>query len=126
MGHTDSILDNLREIHPLREFPKIIEAACFNTVRVALLRLGSPLRIELKRPRLVMLLESNHWVAVSLWDEALPLLLWKDFDPVTRDNLHESVRCTLALFDHCAGLVMGTALDALHHELRVRLNPTGR
>lgn len=126
MGNLDSILHSLREIPPLREFPKTIDAACFNTVRIALLRLGSPLRIELNRPRLVMLIESKHWVAVPLWDESLPFLLWKDFDPVPRHNLHDSVHCTLVLLHHCAGLIMGTVLDALHHELRAQLTPTDR
>jgi len=126
MRHTDSVLDNLRDIPPLREFPKIIEATCFNTVRVALLRLGSPLHIALKRPRLSMLIDVHHWVAVSPWDKYLPLLLWKDFDSGQRVNLHESVHCTLALFDHRAGLIMGSALDALHHELRAQLTRTDR
>jgi len=126
MGHTGSVLNNLREIPPLREFPKMVDAPCFNAVRVALLRLGSPLRIELERPRLLMLIDGQHWVAVSPWDEYMPLLLWKDFDLGQRANLHESVRCTLALFDHRAGLVMGTALDALYSELRAQLSPTDR
>ncbi len=120
-----SVLDGLREIPPLREFPKLIDAQIFNAVRLALLRLGSPLRIELPRPRLLMLTDADHWVAVSPWDEYLPLLLWKDFDKSHRESLHEPVRCTLALFDHRAGLVMGAALDALYVELRTQLTPAG-
>ncbi len=124
MEHTVSVLQGLREIPPLREFPKTIDAQCFNTVRLALLRLGSPLRIELMRPRLLMLIDADHWVAVSPWDECLPLLLWKDFDKAHRDNLHESVGCTLALFDHRAGLLMSITLDTLYTELRAQLTPT--
>ncbi|MHB1950074.1 MAG: hypothetical protein ACYCQK_01215 [Acidiferrobacteraceae bacterium] len=96
---------------PLKTLSKSIEAHCYNRVRLAVLRLPSPLRVELPRLRLEMELDRNRWVARSLVTGA-PMLSWCRF--ATRGRaLHEPVSCDLHLYHMHAGLLMGTALDQL-------------
>lgn len=123
MSRGASILDQLRDIPPLRTMQHTIDAECFNSARVALHRFGAPLTVELQRPTLVLLLDEHDWVAVPPWDLALPLLHWSGFHREHPDHLHENVLSELRLFDIRSGLVMRTALDALQHALRDMLAP---
>lgn len=110
-------------IRPLRIMPKIIEAACYNQVRLALLRLGKPLRVELPEHRgLEIILESDHWLCVDSTRDDQPVMVWLDFDTRKHNNaLHEPVPCQLRLYHMHAGLVMGSALDALEESLLTKL-----
>lgn len=111
------------ELPPLRTLTKTIEAVCYNRVRLALCRLGRPLRVELGRPALVMLLDDGCWLALAAWDERLPMLEWTDFETRGRSALHLPIRCRLHLYHIHAGLMMGTALEVLSARLAARLCP---
>jgi hypothetical protein len=111
----------LRDIAPLRVWPKTIPAAHYNCVRLALKRLGCPLRLELQRPAMILLLDEDLWAGMAPWDEDLPLLAWSEFD-TRRSGLDQPVACRLHLYHAHAGLLMGMALDALDAGLRARLN----
>ncbi|MCL5802062.1 MAG: hypothetical protein M1283_06040 [Gammaproteobacteria bacterium] len=106
-------------ITPLRSLPKRIEAAHYNRVRLALRRLACPLRLEIPRQPVDMILDECRWVALHLGET--PLLTWMDFQVKGRSALHEPVVCTLHLYHHHAGLIMGKVLDALIQELDRRL-----
>ena len=110
----------LRELEPLRVWPKLIPAAHYNSVRLALRRLGSPLRHELERPALILLLHEDYWAGIAPWDEILPLLAWTDFD-THRSGLDQPVACRLHPYHAHAGLLMWLALDALDAGLKARL-----
>jgi hypothetical protein len=107
---------------PLRIMPKTIPATCYNRVRLALIRLGKPLRLGLPRHRgLEMVLTDDAWCCVdSLSDDQL-ILAWRGFASGGRDNLIEPVACELFLYHHCAGLVMGSTLDDMEHVIGARL-----
>ncbi len=106
----------------LRTMPKTIEAPVYNHVRLALRRLGSPLRVEVPGHRgLEIILESRVWMCVDANAEDQPVMAWLNFDNRGRDNLQAPVGCTLELYHYCAGLVMGTALAALDDALNVLL-----
>ncbi len=106
----------------LRTMPKSIEASIYNHVRLALLRLGCPLRVGLSGHRgLEVILDHQTWLCVDANAEDQPVMAWLDFAVQHRDNLHEPVACTLELYHHCAGLVMGSALDSLNEALTERL-----
>jgi hypothetical protein len=108
---------------PLRVMPKAIPAACYNRVRLALIRLGKPLRIELTRHRgLEMVLDDAAWICVDGLAEDQLILAWRAFAG-GRDNLAEPVACELFLYHHCAGLVMGSALTDLEQALEALLAP---
>ncbi len=103
---------------PWRIFPKKVEAACYNRGRLALLRLGEPIRVALSRHRgLEVILGSHIWLCVGSFKEDQPVMAWREFQMHARDNLYEPIACELWLYHGCAGLVMGSALDDLHHAL---------
>ncbi len=110
-------------IRTLRVMPKVIEAAHYNQVRLALLRLGNPLRAALPDHRgLEMILDNRQWLCVDSNFEDLPIMAWADFD--TREHnraIHATVPCQLHLYHMHAGLVMGSALDALSRALAEQL-----
>jgi hypothetical protein len=60
---------------PLRIFSKKIEAACYNRGRLALLRLGDPLRVPLPLHRgLVVILNSAIWLCVDSFADNQPVV----------------------------------------------------
>jgi hypothetical protein len=104
--------------------PKTIPATCYNRVRLALIRLGKPLRLGLPRHRgLEMVLTDEVWYCVDSLAEDQLILAWRAFATGGRDNLAEPVACELFLYHHCAGLVMGSALSAMEEALHARLAP---
>jgi len=119
----DLKLDN---IHALRILPKTIEAICYNHVRLALARLGNPLRVALPEHRgLEVILNNQHWLCVDSNHDDQPIMAWLDFDTHSYNRaLHEPVPCQLRLYHIHAGLVMGSALDALNQSLAEKLTDT--
>ncbi len=110
------------EIPPLRIMPKRIEAACYNRVRLALLRLDNPLRLTLTQHRgLEVILYDDNWVCVDGFADDQLVLAWRAFQTHGRDNLFEPIACDLWLYHHCAGLIMGSALDDLQQAIERRL-----
>jgi hypothetical protein len=97
----------------LRTFPKNIEAQDFNRVRLALARLAKPSRLSLPDHRgLDAILDDDCWLVVDSLKDDQPLLAWTAFKR-PHAALHEPVTCELLLYHVHAGLIMGTALDAL-------------
>jgi len=102
----------------LRSMPKTIEASVYNHARLALRRLGSPLRVEVPGHRgLEIILDHHLWLCVDANAEDQPVMAWLDFGTRGRDNLQAPVRCNLELYHRFAGLVMGSALDSLDDAL---------
>jgi len=98
----------------LRIFPKCIDASCYNAIRLALRRIANPLRIDLPHHRgLSVILDDNVWFCVDGFHEDLPVLAWRDFEVRERSSLQEVVNCQLHLYHSHAGLIMGSALEAL-------------
>jgi hypothetical protein len=111
-----------REFPPLRSLPKLLEASYYNRVRLALRRLGRPLRVALPQHRgLEAILDYDAWVCVDTTRGDLPILAWRAFGNHGRDSLHRPVDCRIELYHWHAGLIMGTALEALDTALRARL-----
>ena len=110
---------DLNDITALRVMPKIIDASCYNHVRLALRRLGMPLRVELANYRgLEIILDNNYWVCVDGAHDDQLIMAWLEFDTSKHNQaLHEAVPCQLRLYHMCAGLVMGSVLDALDQTL---------
>jgi hypothetical protein len=107
-------MDTPNETTPWRIFPKQIEAACFNQVRLALLRIADPLRIPLTQHRgLEVILHDDYWLVVDSFAEDQRIMAWREFQVHARENLHEPIACNLWLYHHCAGLITGSALDDL-------------
>jgi len=114
----------MRELPPLRSLPRRLEAACYNRVRLALRRLGRPLRLALPQHRgIEAVLDDDAWVCVDTTRDDLPVLAWRAFAVQGRDSLHRPVDCRLELYHYHAGLIMGSALEALEAALHARLAP---
>lgn len=102
----------------LRTMPKSIEASIYNHARLALRRLGSPLRVAVPGHRgLEIILDDHIWLCVDANADDQPVMAWVDFSGHHRDNLHEPIGCTLELYHRFSGLVMGSTLDALNEAL---------
>lgn len=102
------------ETLPLRTVPKTVEAACYNRVRLALLRLENPLRLSMAQHRgLDIILHDDHWICVDSCADDLLILAWREFQTHGRDDLCAPITCELSLYHHCAGLIMGSVLDDL-------------
>lgn len=114
---------NIDNISALRILPKTIEAICYNHVRLALSRLGNPLRVELPEHRgLEVILNNQHWLCVDSNHDDQPIMAWLNFDTSSHNQaLHEPVPCQLRLYHMHAGLIMGSALDALDQSLAEKL-----
>lgn len=101
------------EFAPLRTLPRELPAGCFNTVRLAQLRAGGPLRLPLPGLRRIeCLLEREAWICVDGTADHLPLIAWTAFRTAGR-GLHEDVPCEQRLYHIHAGLIMGPALEAI-------------
>lgn len=111
---------NSSETSSLRIVSKTIDAGYYNRVRLGLLRLGDPLRIELPELHVEVVFRDQHWACISKETQS-PLLLWTDFNG-RRDALFAPVACTLHLYHVHAGLLAAIALEATHDILRQRLN----
>ncbi len=97
---------------PLRNFPKRIDADCYNRARLALHRIANPLRLPLTEHRgLDAILYEDCWLVVDSLQADEPVMAWVEF--ARRQALHEPVECVLKLYHTHAGLVMGTALEDL-------------
>ena len=104
----------LDEYPVLRVMQKIITAGDYNRIRLGLSRERLPWRFELKQFRcLQCVLDETAWVCVDDCQNDLPILAWTDFNVARRESLESPVHCQLRLYHVHAGLVMGTALEAL-------------
>jgi len=109
----------------LRTLPRILPANCFNTVRLAQLRTGAPLRLPAPGLRLVdCILEREAWICVDSRSDHLLLIAWTAFQLSGR-GLHEDVRCEQRFYHVQAGLIMGPALDAIEHAAEILLGKAG-
>jgi len=116
----------LRELEPLRSLPRELEPDVYNTVRLGLLRLGEPLRLELPEFRVIdCIAEETVWLCVDASAEDQPLLGWTDFRRREHGRLDVPVSCRLHFYHYCAGLIMGTALPAVAQAVRQRLGAQG-
>lgn len=110
------------EFTPLRILQRTLPASCFNTVRLAQLRMGEPLRLPVPGLRLLeCILEREAWICVDSRLDHLPLIAWTGFR-VTGRGLHEDVHCEQRLYHVHAGLLMGPALDAIEHAVVAALD----
>lgn len=102
--------------------PKIIEASVYNHVRLALRRIGCPLRVSVPGHRgLELILDNDVWLCVDANAEDQPIMAWVDFSIRGRNDLQAPVTCTLELYHRFAGLVMGSVLDSLDEKLAEQL-----
>ncbi|MDA8360382.1 MAG: hypothetical protein M0Z44_00045 [Gammaproteobacteria bacterium] len=116
------VVYDLTNAAPIRTLSRLVEADCFNKVRLALGRFCNPYEVELNDLRVRVTLERRQWVACSLIKD-FPLMAWVDFEGADR-RLHEPVACRLHLYHAGAGLLMNQVPVALAEVLGERLRRT--
>jgi hypothetical protein len=115
-----SLLDGLQPVHQLT---RVISAQDYNRVRLALNRLGNPLRIPLEGMRcLEMILEDKFWICLDTCKFDRPVLAWVAFNTSGRSAIHESVSCELKFYHVHSGLIMGEVLETMGNVLQQRLD----
>lgn len=114
-------MDRLNDVPPLKELATEVEAHYYNRVRLALRRLGRPIRIALPSLRhLDLVVTEAVWVCVDRDLQDLPVLAWSDF-PATRTALHAPVPCRLRVYHQHAERILPTVLAEADTELARRL-----
>ena len=92
-----------------------LRAQDFNLVRIALKRLGTPIRIELPRLRtLDFVFEKDAWIIVDRSLNDIPVIAWLEFDEIARNNLHEPIRCQRRSYHPHATIIIDKAFEAMH------------
>ena len=92
-----------------------LRAQDFNLVRIALKRLGAPIRIELPRLRsLDFIFEKDVWVIVDRALNDIPIVAWLDFAEAMRDNLHEPIACQQRAYHTHAMMIIDKSFEAMH------------
>lgn len=100
----------------------LLEAKYYNTVCIALNRLGGPLRIELTNMGgLDIILDEKEWVCVDRNLGDMPTFAWTDFDRSRRQSLHIPISCQLRFFLNHADLMCGTILQLVYRYLTEQL-----
>jgi len=99
------------EVPALWVMTTTVNAAQFNRIRLALLRLGEPLRLALPSLRgMNLLLSREAWVCVDATLDDLPVIAWLAF-PADRSGLHAPVPCELRYYHAHAGLIARAVLE---------------
>lgn len=99
-----------------------MDAALYNRVRIALHRLGSPLRFSLPMLRhLDMILDEETWIVVDNSLNDIPVMAWLDFQAGHRNALHTPIPCRFYTY-HChAEVILPQLLETVADELARRL-----
>jgi len=99
-----------------------IEAERYNLIRLALRRLGEPLRFPLIGLRnLDIVLQQDSWVCVDRGALDLPVAAWGQFENQDRMNLRASVRCELRHYQMNTDILLPYMWMTLESILRGRL-----
>ncbi len=111
----------LRDVLPIRSIPYTLEAELYNRVRLALLRIGNPLELELEKLAIDLVLEKTCWVGYYSHQTSLPLIAWDGFE-TGRDALDTPVKCIMHLYHLHSWLQSPRILQALDRELQSQLS----
>ena len=110
----------LNDIPTLKSRATTVTAERYNRVRLALLRLENPLRIELPKLRsLDFILEDETWAIIDRDLNDMPVAAWTDFEH--RAALHLPVHCMLRYYHAHADAVMDKAWQKLDEILIAKL-----
>ncbi len=100
-----------------------VDAPLYNEVRLALLRLESPIRFRLPSLRhLEMIIDEDSWICVDVSLYEIPVLAWTDFKAVGRSNLHEPVGCSFYTYHAHAEKIVDEIKESIRVTISERLH----
>ena len=109
----------LRDVPRMKWGDTLITAQCYNRVRLGLLRLKNPLRIEACLRDIDIILEDKVWYSVDCSMNELPIVAWDNFQP--RSSLHEPIRCRVSYYHAHAEKIIPTLFEAIEGYLEKQL-----
>lgn len=116
----------IEDIPKLKTEPSAVDAHRYNQIKLGLLRVENPLRLELPGLRgMDIILDNTTWVCVDRTLYDLPVLAWTDFAAAGRSALHEPIRCLLHYYHIHAELIKDTVLNTTIKEI-TKLNQKER
>ncbi|MDY6991207.1 MAG: hypothetical protein SVR94_01200 [Pseudomonadota bacterium] len=113
---TDS---RLRDVPRMRWGDTLISAERYNRIRLGLLRLRNPLRIEACLRDIDVILEDKVWYSVDCSMNELPIVAWDNFQ--RRVSLHEPIRCRVSYYHAHADKIIDTLFEAIDAFLEKKL-----
>lgn len=114
-----TIRSRLYEIPPYEITTSQISAERYNLIRLALLRLGNPLRFPLPRLRgLDMVIGGDYWACVDRTLNDLPVVAWTEFQSKGRNDLCAPVGCRIRYYHAHASMI----LERLFADLQFQIN----
>lgn len=103
----------LDDVPVMKSQTVLIEAKRYNQIRLALLRLGNPLRFEIPNLRGIdILLDDKAWACVDRTLHDFPVLAWIEFHK-KRSTLHEPISSKLLYYHLHAHLIVDTVYRAM-------------
>lgn len=114
---------SLPKVPVLKSFPTHAEAVHYNNIYLALLRIGSPLKLMLPGMRgIEVRLDRDAWVCFDHNLNHQPLLAWTDFRPYTRTSLYQPVPCQLLFYHPYAAVLVRSLPGDINRLLIKRLS----
>ena len=106
---------------PYQVLPTSMQASEFNAIRLGILRLGSPLVLNVDGIKgLRCVLDDHAWIFMDRFVDDMPLLAWMNFE--SRDALNETIPCELRYYHFKAELLLSNALYALGETINGQLD----
>ena len=103
----------LTDIPIYERLKSTVSAEHYNLVKIALKRLGSPIRLELPKLRtLDFLLDEETWIIVDRRLSDIPVMAWLDFETKDR-SLHQPINCNLNLYHAHATIIQPRVIEAM-------------
>lgn len=99
-----------------------IEAALYNSIRIATQRLPLPIRLSLPRFRYIdIVIDHDSWACVDRSLNDLPIIAWTEFDITQRSSLHLPISCKMAYYHFQSAQVAEGALTFTKTALKRKL-----
>ena len=100
----------------------VIAAHFYNHARLALKRLGNPLRLSLEGlSGLELVIEEGAWICIDRTLNDMPVMAWMGFGRSDRLALHSAVHCELRFY-HChASVIRDRVLEITERYIAERL-----
>lgn len=101
-----------------------IAAPLINLVKLALIRINSPLQFSANGLRNIeVILEHEYWVCIDSSLNDIPVFAWTQFETRGRSDLHTPIPCKLYSFHAHADLIVDTIKEDIQIQLKARLHP---
>ena len=100
-----------------------IEAAVFNTIRLATQRLTLPIRMTLPRFQyLDIIIDHDSWACVDRSLNDLPVVAWTEFETASRTTLHLPITCKVSNYHFQSSQIVDGALAFTQMALERKLS----